>query len=251
MKLAPVLTRTHYSVTILALLSSCYRSTVTAEPTSTPTAERRELTAPDEPVVVTDWTLDGHIVRGTLTWQSCVSEKSWTTSERRTLHRDPDRLIGGVLAIGGLGLFGAGVLSRKTESTTTCTGAGACSAKDPDNSLQTTMIISGLALAITGSVILLGHSSEQTEESSPEEHHKKGTIPCVGPADLGGLELSVLLPNHQVLPVEMSGAQHANVRLPKDVQLASGGKWPVVVSRVPRGARDFLSEGEVVGAVRQ
>jgi hypothetical protein len=113
------------------------------------------------------------------------------------------------------------------------------------------MIISGAAMAITGSVIMLGQSSDQTEESSPQEHSKKATVQCLGPSDLGGLELSLLLPGKRVLPVTMEGPSHATVRLPNDVELSATGNWPVVVSRVPKAARDFLSEGEVLGAVQR
>jgi hypothetical protein len=235
----------------VALLSSCYRNTVTTEPITHPFAERRLLAAPDDPVVTSDWTVDGRVVRGTLSWQSCISEKSWTTSERKTLHREPNWVLGGVLTIGGLGLFGAGMLTRDTESKTTC-DFSACSLKEPDNSVQTVMAISGLGAAVAGSMILLSRSSERTEEGAPQEHHKKERVPCIRPADLGGLELSLSLPNHRPLPLEMNGAQRAIVHLPNDVDLSSlTGEWPVVVSRVPRGARDFLSEGEVLGAVRR
>jgi len=63
--------------------------TVTTQAVSSPIAEHRTSVNSSAPVVTSTWRLEGTEITGHVTWASCVSQRSWTTEERRTVSRRP------------------------------------------------------------------------------------------------------------------------------------------------------------------
>ena len=99
---------------LFVVITGC-TSTTTTQTVSSPVAERRTRVEQSGSVVTSQWMFEGSQITGHVNWATCLSQRSWTTEEQRTVRRNPIPLAGWGLVVGGLALGGVGVASRDSS----------------------------------------------------------------------------------------------------------------------------------------
>lgn len=249
----------------LLLVAGC-SSTVTTQAVSSPVAEQRTRVDASVPLVTSNWTLDGSQITGHVSWASCVSQRSWTIEQQRTVHRRPIPAAGWGLLAGGavLGTVGIATAHYSPAQPACPSGTGpslygpSCGDPTPDNTAPEAELVTGLLAVALGLGVLAVGPSDQTTTLSSQPHAETATVPCISEPDLATLVLVLELGENKFLHVELQPNGDASIELPSAVRssasasslLRPGADLPIVVYRAPAAASAVLARWQVVGTVR-
>jgi len=238
-------------------------NTVTTQAVSSPIVEHRTSVDSSAPVVTSTWLIEGSKITGHVSWASCVSQRSWTTEERRTVSRRPIPLLGWGLIAGGSALVGVGLATRDYRTAEppcpTDTIAynwqklyGPSCGYKPNNGASNTEVLVGAVALAAGLIALSVSPSDQTQISNSQPHAETVTGPCIAPADLAVLSLVLKLNERQFVHVALEPNGEASIQLPARLTssvLRPGADLPIVVYRAPPAANSILKRWQVVGTV--
>jgi hypothetical protein len=246
---------------VLGLISSatvalvgCAHS-VSTQTVKSPVLERRTQVNPSEPLLRSEWQVDGGRIVGRVMWGSCVSERSWSVDEQRVERVRPSTTAG-LLAIGaGVAAIIGGLAAYSSEAVVTCTnvpgqaGYQSCKSEAPSNTESKAASVLGTAVLGMGVILLAVKPSDKVTVLKHEPHAEKGVSPCIAAEDLSVMSLLLKLGPNRFAHITVAPDGQASADLPPSARLPKGADLDVVVYRAPRALANALPRWTKVGQV--
>ena len=248
---------------VTALLASGCVQSFELKTVDTPVVERRVPVDADTPLFESDWQLAGERVTGHVAWSSCVDRRTWRTEQRKTTQSRTSTAASAALVVAGLGAEITGLATYDTsaptlsctDSYTTFDGAivvnpdSSCTTHAPDNTTSAVLVASGVITVAIGLLLLSTGPRTETKILHTTPHDETSTLPCIPPSDLPILSLVLKLGEGKFLHVALDANGDASIAVPPGVKLPPNAELPIVVYRVPPGAKRLLRRWQVIGVV--
>lgn len=240
------------------VLGGCAQSETTRTVKS-PVQERRRQVNASEPLLSSEWQVEGGRILGHVMWSSCVRERSWSVEEQRVEHVRPLPEAGIITGGAGLAAIITGLALRDTKPTTECTtvysqrsdvpGFESCSTQQPENGGSDVAIVVGALALVTGAVLLGIKPSDKITVLKREPHAETSVSPCVAAEDLSIMILLVKLGPNRFVHVTVDAHGEASADLPANARLPKGADLEILVYRAPPVLAKALPRWTAIGHV--
>jgi len=242
----------------LFVLGACTRS-VTTQTVKSPVLERRTQLNANEPLLRSEWRVEGGRIVGQVTWGSCESERSWTIEEQRVESVRPLPSAGLLTAGVGAAAIIGGLVAYDGEPKLTCTdvysqqagvpGYQTCTSSMPENTGSKVAVLSGTAALAAGLLMLAVKPSDTVRVLKHEPHVEKTSSPCIVASDLSVMSLLLKLGPNRFAHITVAANGEASADLPASARLPRGKDLEVLVYRAPPALAKILPQWTVFGHV--